>query len=520
MTSYDFMPYPKACFPRSAPANLSAISQLFALTPVDIQKARVLEIGCAGGGNLLPLCARFPKARFTGIDLSKTQIAEARRHAIQLRLSNVNLIAASITEHDFGQKTFDYIIAHGVYSWVPKQVQNRLLQICGDHLSKNGVAFVSYNTLPGWNGIKTIRDMMMYHTQNLDTPAQKISEARNMLAFVTENMSAQAGPYKQLLENEIQSVVSKASDNYLFHEYLEAVNDPCYFHEFTDRAAKYGLSYLGESNVNAMPLGNHNEAVSQTLSQIDDPVRSEQYLDFVMNRRFRQTLLVKDTNRICRQLSADRLGDLRFVPQYRLKQPTVPDNIDKIDTLELVPVGDDAGTVQVAGHLLCIATLEIFKASPNRLSLADIAARTATALPGLNVEEVKNKLGDVLLKSVFSGIFKLWADHTDICAAISEKPALFAPAIISCQSMNVVPNQYHENINLSDDQRLILPYINGENTIDDICDHVKRHIGKGDLTLQTGGRLLGVNDAEADGLIRSYVEEMLNICLHTALLVG
>ena len=515
MTPYDSVPYPFECFPQSIPANLHAIARLFGLTPVDIQKARVLEIGCAEGGNLLPLCARFPDAGFVGIDLSANQIARARRHAGHLNLSNVELIAASITEHDFGRESFDYIIAHGFYSWVAKDVQTRLLEICDAHLSENGVAYVSYNTLPGWNNVKTIRDMMLYHSQNSDTPSQKISEARNILTFAAENTPDRIRPYKEILQNE-KNILSNAPDSYLFHDHLESVNDPCYFHEFINRAEQHGLFYLGDGQL--WTMFNYNRTVSETLLRMDDPIRLEQYSDFIINRRFRCTLLVKDASRIRRRISADSLGDLRFVPRYALKQPVSPETAGR--TLELVSVRNSQKTMQITGDLPCTAMIEIFKALPNRLSLAGIVEKTAAAMPALGFEEVETTLGHVLPKFVLTGVFSLSADQADICTTVSEKPMLFPPVRVFCQSTNKVPNQHHENVELPDHLRCVLQYINGKNTIDEICERVKTHIKTGELTFQANGRNPDINSGSLDGFIRRYVEDTLNICRHKAFLVG
>ena len=306
----------------------------------------------------------------------------------------------------------------------------------------------------------------------------------------------------------------------MFHDHLEAVNDPCYFHEFIDRVAKHGLAYLGDSSLSSMFLGNHNNVVADTLSQIDDPVRLEQYLDFMTNRRFRQTLLVKDGRRISREVSAQRLGDLRFIPQYRLKEPVAPDRIGNIDALDLVSVSDDQGTAQVTDRLLCSAVIEMLKALPNRLALAGIAEKTAAVMPELSVKEVEDALGDVLAQSVFNGLFTLSADKTDMCTDISDRPAAFAPAVVFGQSMDLVANRHHEVVKLPDDQRLVLPYVTGANTVDEICACVKQHIAKGELTLHSEGRAVDINSNTLEACIRTYVEEMLETFAQNALLAG
>ena len=132
----------------------------------------------------------------------------------------------------------------GWYSWVPDDVQKQILKICGENLDASGIAYVSYNTLPGWNAVKTVRDMMLYHGQNFDNPKDRVREARNMLQFAHDNISKETGPYKLSLDSEIK-VLATADDNYLLHDHLEAHNEPCYFHEFMDKAHENGLGYLG-----------------------------------------------------------------------------------------------------------------------------------------------------------------------------------------------------------------------------------------------------------------------------------
>src|SRR5258708_28374425 len=97
-------------------------------------RCRVLELGCARGGNIIPMALARPDSRFVGIDLSPRQIADALAVVRQLGLANVELRDIDILQvgKDFG--TFDYILCHGVYSWVPPQVQERIMEVCRDNL--------------------------------------------------------------------------------------------------------------------------------------------------------------------------------------------------------------------------------------------------------------------------------------------------------------------------------------------------------------------------------------------------
>ena len=136
-----------------------------------------------------------------------------------------------------------------------------------------------------------------------------------MLNFVSENIKTASDPYKKTLENEIK-MLQELDDNYLLHDHLEAVNEPSYFYEFMDKAGKYGLTYLAEADLPSMYLGNQTDAVADILSQINDTVRQEQYVDFISNRRFRMTLLAKEGVSLNRTLSPESVAGLRLIANY------------------------------------------------------------------------------------------------------------------------------------------------------------------------------------------------------------
>ena len=153
--------------------------------------ARVLEIGCAGGGNLIPFAAAHPQAHVVGIDLSQVQIDQGRARAQALGLDNLELLAGDIARMDLdalGQ--FDFVIAHGVYSWVPPEVQEALLSAFRRLLAPEGVAYVSYNVYPGWKSKEILRDAMLLASGDSTTPDEKVREARGMVDFLEEVASA------------------------------------------------------------------------------------------------------------------------------------------------------------------------------------------------------------------------------------------------------------------------------------------------------------------------------------------
>ena len=86
---------------------------------------------------------------FVGIDLSPRSIDEARAMAADLGLTNVTFHAADLRDLPTDAGDFDYIVAHGFYSWVPAPVRSALFETIHARLAPRGVAFVSHNVLPG-----------------------------------------------------------------------------------------------------------------------------------------------------------------------------------------------------------------------------------------------------------------------------------------------------------------------------------------------------------------------------------
>lgn len=300
---YDSTPYTSNSFPQSAPGQLAAIAHLFGLDTPAVTTARVLEIGCAAGGNIIPFAAAHPAARVVGIDLSQVQIDAGRARAQALGLDNLELVAGDIARVNLAGP-FDYIVAHGVYSWVPAQVQEALLAAVRRLLAPNGVAYLSYNTHPGWKSKEIMRDAMLLASGASETPDEKVRAARSMAEFLEEVAPAD-GVLARVLA-EARTFNEGFADSYLLHDELETFNAPCYFYELVGRAGAHGLAYLAEARPETMIPGNFGPKVEEYVLEKCGGVQVlvEQYLDFVVNRAFRQSLLVH----------AERSPQIRYQP--------------------------------------------------------------------------------------------------------------------------------------------------------------------------------------------------------------
>lgn len=328
-TSYDEVPYDSVAFVETHPNRLSVIARLFGLKPAPVDKCRVLELGCAAGGNIAPMAAYLPNSEFIGVDLSPVQVASGQKAIESAGLNNIRLEARSILDVDDSYGQFDYIICHGVYSWVPEAVQHKILEICAKNLSPNGIAYVSYNTYPGWHMRGMIRDMMRFHANRFSSSEERVTQARGLLDFLAgslasgkESDNVMIKSYSLMLQGELE-LLRAQPDYYLLHEHLEAINEPMYFHQFMEAAEKHSLQYLGEADFFLMLIAHLAPDIRDTLTRISNNlVQMEQYMDFVRNRLFRRTLLVRSGLAINRNVQPETVKDLYIASDVK---PNIPD---------------------------------------------------------------------------------------------------------------------------------------------------------------------------------------------------
>ncbi len=310
-TPYDVVPYPGYAYPQTHPDRLATLARLFGVEAAPVQRCRVLELGCGDGGNLLPMAYGLPDSEFVGVDLASTAIARGRESAAALALTNVAFVCADLINLPGELGRFDFVIAHGVYSWVPDDVRDRLLGACREHLAPEGVAFVSYNALPGSHVRTMLREMMVFDGRGRSAPEEQTARARRFLSALKDGCSADAA-YRRVLIETIDQALAKG-DAALLHDDLSPDNRPVYFRDFIAHARAHRLQYLAEADFFEMHAGvSSPEAISLLDEHADDIVAREQYLDFLKCRRFRQTLLCHDDAVLDRSFSPALARRFRF----------------------------------------------------------------------------------------------------------------------------------------------------------------------------------------------------------------
>ena len=305
LDSYDDLPYDSLPLPETQPDFLAAIAALHGYTATDPRHARVLELGCASGGNLIPLAFHNPESDFIGIELSRVQAEAGSAFVAQLDLRNARILHADLSALPANLGQFDYIIAHGVYSWVPPTVQRALLQACRDHLSPQGLAYVSFNVTAGWQPIWPLREALLARTDAALPAPQRVAQARDVLTQLANEWED-----PQLLR-EIAHLQS-AAPSYLFHEFLAEYNTPMSFAQFATQLEKTGLSYVAETGPRRalVELENTDWLAPQAIRArwLD----AEVGLDEMLSTRFRRALVSRNDATPAQPPDAAHLSQLAF----------------------------------------------------------------------------------------------------------------------------------------------------------------------------------------------------------------
>ncbi len=313
-TLYDDVPY--AGYPHSAshPDQISTVAFLHGLDPPSPLSCRMLELGCGSGETLIGIAYAVPDARLVGIDLAATAIARAQRTAQALELHNVEFHVADLRDLLGGSLgEFDYVAAHGLYTWVDQATRDALLAVCGEHLAPDGLAYVSYNTHPGGHFRRTLRELALWHAGDETDPARVAERARELFVQLGE-LRSDEDAWGALIATELPQL-AKASTDFLVHDLLSEDWSPVWFSEFVGAAAEHGLQYVGEASFHRVS-GPWEPKVEEGLRRLSrsDRVAYEQIVDFLVWRRFRDSLLCRSGRSVAHTIDRALVPRLLFRP--------------------------------------------------------------------------------------------------------------------------------------------------------------------------------------------------------------
>ncbi len=475
---YDLLPYTSNPFPQTQPGRLAALARLFGLETASMDGARVLELGCAGGGNIIPLAARYPDAKFVGVDLSRTQVAAGRERILQLGLRNIEIQCRSFTELTADDGVFDYIICHGVYSWVPAPVREAILAICNARLSPKGVAIVSYNVLPGWRMLQPLRDAFLMHAPDTMEPRQRVAHARSLLEFL-KTYGSENGAYKQTLDFWA-SRFPNFTDDYIAHDFLEEVNDPCTFRDFIAAAGRHGLGFLSESELPGMILDNQPAETARKVREMsgNQLFATEQYMDLLTGRTFRQTLLVADARlaQVNRNIEPSRLAGLHVLTGGDMKIAR--------DEKGGGSVTDSAGRQLRSSSTEVIDAIEsVVSGFPGSSSVDALMAEA-----GKRGAELPAQVQEALFKMALVGLCTLTSEPVRATPAPSRKPVASALARYDAKRGDLATtNARHERIAFDSIGQVVLPALDGSNDVNALIEIVLQAVRAGRINFFRDG---------------------------------
>jgi methyltransferase-like protein/SAM-dependent methyltransferase len=475
-TSYDEVPYPSLSYSQSHPDRLATVATILGVKPPPIEHCRVLELGCAGGGNIIPMALGLPNSEFVGIDYAARQIAQGRAIVDALQLRNISLLQCDILDLDTRLGQFDYIIAHGVYSWVPRPVQGKLLQACSQCLAPSGIAYVCYNTLPGWTYAGMMRDMMLYHTRSVREPQERVARARGLIDFMAGAVPEDEHVYRYLihqyarfLKGEMEGGRPK-DDALLFHDELEEVNEAIYFYQFVERAAPYGLQYLGEAEFRTMMTSDFPDHVSRALGEMAAGViEREQYMDFIRNRALRQTLLCHADVPISHRIT------LKGIPSLYVASQARPIDGQDPHAVKVAEYRVSDGATLVTDHPVTKeAMLYLAEVWPRPLPFGELLARSRSRPGTAGADRARDEqllAANLLTAYGYSGnLVELHAHAPQMALEVSEQPVASPLARLQARTSAQVTNMRHERIRVGAFERCLLPYLDGNHDLGDLVD--------------------------------------------------
>lgn len=468
---YDEVPYDDRPVAETHPDRLYLAARRAGLEVAEPARARILELGCAHAVNLLPIAAAHPEARVLGIDRAERQIARARADVKDAGLDNLEVRVGDVTTLDLGDEQFDYVIAHGLLSWVPDVVRDRLLALCRRVVAPRGVVYLSYNTMPTWGVRGGVRRALLEIVGDATEPAEQLRRARAGLEWLADACPFPRTAEGALLRQEVESLRERP-DTYLLHEYLVPFSRAYWLRELLELTDAAGLRYLAdvapsglgpaEERETRARIGAHTSAADARVAP-GDPLAIEQLFDVVTFRQMRATLFRRDDDTVSRAPSSRALLE----PLHLSMEPPA-------GTLATAPATEDPH------HRAALATLRA--RWPGDTTLGALLRE----LEGVDADA----LAAWLLDAVDAGLVDARPRALHLATTVSERPCASAVTRSEARRLPFVTTARHGCATIDPLHAAVLRLLDGTRTraqiVDALCAEVDAgRLGFGDATRDT-----------------------------------
>lgn len=449
---YDEVPYTDHAYAESHPDRLSVVARLSGWQAPDLHGARVLELGCGRGGNLLPMAESLPAARLLGIDRAASQVDEAARVARAVGLRNVRFEQGAV-EAFAPPCAFDFVVCHGLCSWVPPGTRRALLATIAAALAPGGVAYVSFNVLPGWYDRLAARDWLRAFPG--DTPASSLAWLRDAVDPCPDRID-----YRRRLDAVVARL--RATDAaYARHEYLAEDHHPQRVSDLLAEASEAGLVYLGDAIPSETALELLSEAAAERASAMG-VAEGQQLVDFVRCTAFRRALLVRERDARERRWARSPRLDPCALQALRIASRLRPHGLadaraasERFDGPEGLAVLQTDPALRRALHVLA-------RKAPRSLPFTELASAA-----GGREEALRGDLFDLWLAT---GAIDLHAHEPALGDGRSPRPRATALARWRAATEGPITNLWHQEVRLEDRVvRDVLCRLDGSRSLGDLA---------------------------------------------------
>lgn len=407
--AYDAVAYPSLPFTHTHPSNLAAMAILHGLNPAPVDRCRVLEIACNEGGNIIPMAYAIPGSEFVGFDLARLPVGRGQERIRELGLTNIRMFAGDVMDVGEELGAFDYIIAHGLYSWVPEPVRDRLLAVCGQLLTPDGVAFISYNALPGGYMRNMVREMMLDRVKGQGNVEGQISDAAGFVRRLVETRM-EGDWFRSSIEEHLNRM-GERSLRAIYHDELSEAHQAVRFIDFAKHAQAHGLQYVCESVLPPPPDPCYRFDLRAELERVSggDFLEQEQMLDFARARKYRETLLSRADRTVSREFEGGNFRRLMFTTPA-----TSAPGESQGATIFTLP----SGIKMESNHPVATGLLrQLEKAAPHALTLEEVERSMAGTKFTLGNDEVT-----LLMRLAVSKFIGLHGWRARLASGIAERP--------------------------------------------------------------------------------------------------
>jgi SAM-dependent methyltransferase len=444
-------PYRGKPFPQTHPDRLATVGGLFGLQTAPPGKCRVLELGCGDGGNLIPMAFGAPESEFVGVDLNAERIARGNAWLGRLGLSNARLEARDIAEIGSEYGEFDYVVAHGVYSWIPEALRPKLLAICKQSLREQGVAYVSFNALPGWHQLSMLREFSLFHAGNARAGTEReallkqIRALSQLFADEQPSGSAQGALFKSLFQR-----LATTSDYLLLYDYLGETSTPVHLCDFVEHAREQGLTYFADANFFEVEFNRLPRRARSVVGELTrDAVLREQYADFFNGRLFRRSLLCHADRKLAAP-QAERVEDFYLASNPKPLSAVPNPGSDDPESFDM-PHGS---RINVASPIVKTALLRLRDAWPCSVRLAELVEHVRERLSEAPVTRDLAGARGILVSACWdlyaAGALELRSAAPACVPTVSERPRSSELGRSQLEFGDSVTNQLHDHTRLLD----------------------------------------------------------------------